>query len=240
MILKTETRCVECESGDIIYVLTIKDVKNINIRIKSDGRVVVSANNKVPVSFLDDLILRKQRYINDALKKCREKGGILEEYPKQYVSGENYTLLGRNLRLKVEECDKEEVFSDGVFIYLRVKNKDNFRHKELMMLKWQKEYQTEVFKEICDSVYKIFKKYDVEYPEVRIRYMTSRWGSCQPQKGIITLNSKLIQASRDCIEYVVLHEFAHFIYPNHSRQFWDFVSMLMPDWKDKKKELENI
>jgi len=156
------------------------------------------------------------------------------------VSGENYTLLGKNLRLKVEECDKEEVFSDGVFIYMRVKNKDNFRHKELMMLKWQKEYQAEVFKEICDSVYEIFKKYDVEYPKIRIRNMTSRWGSCQPQKGVITLNSKLIQASRDCIEYVVLHEFAHFIYPNHSRQFWDFVSMLMPDWKDKKKELESI
>lgn len=68
--------------------------------------------------------------------------------------------------------------------------------------------------------------------------MMSQWGACQPQKGAITLNSRLIEKPRNCIEYVVLHEFVHFIYPNHSRQFWNFVTMMMPDWKERKKELE--
>ena len=63
-------------------------------------------------------------------------------------------------------------------------------------------------------------------------------GSCQPKRGIITLNSQLIKVPRNCIEYVVLHEFAHYIHPNHSRQFWDFVTMMMPDWKERKKELD--
>ena len=86
----------------------------------------------------------------------------------------------------------------------------------------------------------LFEKYGVAYPTLKIRYMTSRWGSCQPKKGIITLNSKLIEAPRNCIEYVILHELVHFIHPNHSRQFWDFVAMMMPDWKERKKELEKI
>jgi len=66
------------------------------------------------------------------------------------------------------------------------------------------------------------------------------WGSCQPEKGVITLNSKLIAAPRNCIEYVVLHEFVHFIYSSHSKQFYEFVAMLMPDWKERKSELEKV
>jgi predicted metal-dependent hydrolase len=88
------------------------------------------------------------------------------------------------------------------------------------------------------ETYQVFKQYGVPYPELKIRYMTSCWGSCRPKSGIITLNSKLIEAPRCSIEYVVLHEFAHFIHPNHSRKFYDFVSMLMPDWKERKGELE--
>ena len=75
------------------------------------------------------------------------------------------------------------------------------------------------------------------YPELKIRYMTARWGSCQPQKGIITLNSQLIEKPRRCMEYVVLHEFAHFIHPNHSKDFYTLVESLMPDWKERKWEL---
>ena len=98
--------------------------------------------------------------------------------------------------------------------------------------------QTGTFNQISREIYQIFKKYDVEYPTVKVRYMTSRWGSCQPKRGVITLNSKLIEAPRNCIEYVVLHEFTHFIHPNHSKKFYDFVAMLMPDWKERKMELE--
>ena len=152
----------------------------------------------------------------------------------------NYDLLGKSLRLKVEEDKEESVYTDGVYIFLKVKNKDNFRRKEIMMSRWLKQYQMMVFKELLQEKYMLFQKYKLPYPVLKIRYMTSRWGSCQPKKGVITLNSKLIEAPRNCIEYVVLHEFVHFIYPNHSRQFWDVVAMMMPDWKERKKELEKI
>ena len=106
------------------------------------------------------------------------------------------------------------------------------------MNNWLKEMQTGTFNQISREIHQIFKKYDVEYPIIKVRYMTSRWGSCQSKRGVITLNSKLIEAPRNCIEYVVLHEFTHFIHPNHSKKFYDFVAMLMPDWKERKMELE--
>lgn len=238
MRLNPEQRVVHCEDGDIPYLLTRKSVKNVNLRIKPEGKVLVSANNSVPTDFIDAFIEKKQRYIFSALSKYEEKKKLFQSVPKRYVSGESYDLLGKSLRLKVEVNKEENVYTDGVYIFLRVKDKDDFRHKEIMMSKWLKQYQTTVFEELLQEKYLLFEKYGVTYPTLKIRNMTSRWGSCQPKKGIITLNSKLIEAPRNCIEYVILHELVHFIHPNHSRQFWDFVAMMMPDWKERKEELE--
>lgn len=229
---------VHCEQGNIIYLLTRKQVKNVNLRIKPDGKVLVSAHYDVPISFIDNFIEQKQRYILSTLAKYSKKKNLVQNVPKRYISGENYELLGKNLRLKVEESKQESVYTDGVYIFLKVKNKDDFRNKEMRMLRWLKEYQISVYNELIHKQYTLFQKYDVPYPKLKVRYMTSRWGSCQPKKGVITLNSQLIAAPKNCIEYVVLHEFVHFIYPNHSRQFWNFVAMMMPDWKERKKELE--
>lgn len=238
MRLNPEQRVVHCEDGDISYLLTRKPVKNVNLRIKPEGEVLVSANNSVPTDFIDAFIEKKQRYIFSVLSRYEEKKKLFQAVPKRYVSGESYDLLGKSLRLKVEANKEENVYTDGVYIFLKVKDKDDFRHKEIMMSKWLKQYQTTVFEELLQKKYLLFEKYGVTYPTLKIRNMTSRWGSCQPKKGIITLNSKLIEAPRNCIEYVILHELVHFIHPNHSRQFWDFVAMMMPDWKERKEELE--
>lgn len=238
MRLNPEQRVVHCEDGDIPYLLTRKSVKNVNLRIKPEGEVLVSANNSVPTDFIDAFIEKKQRYIFSVLSRYEEKKKLFQAVPKRYVSGESYDLLGKSLRLKVEANKEENVYTDGVYIFLKVKDKDDFRHKEIMMSKWLKQYQTTVFEELLQEKYLLFEKYGVTFPTLKIRNMTSRWGSCQPKKGIITLNSKLIEAPRNCIEYVILHELVHFIHPNHSRQFWDFVAMMMPDWKERKEELE--
>ena len=85
------------------------------------------------------------------------------------------------------------------------------------------------FGEIMAEIYPLFQKYGVAQPTLRIRDMDTRWGSCLSKKGIITLNKRLLEAPRSCIEYVVMHEFCHFIHPNHSKQFYGFLAMLMPE-----------
>ncbi|MDW5299622.1 MAG: SprT family zinc-dependent metalloprotease [Sedimentibacter sp.] len=237
MDTNTELRKVECEQRILEYFLTRKQVKNINLRVKPEGKVCVSANRNVPVKYIDDFIKSKQTYIIRALEKYEERKKYIIA-PKKYVSGENFDILGKSLRLKVSESKNESVTTDGIFIFMTIKDKENQKRREKLMNDWLKEIRIEMFDQICRETYQIFKKYGVEYPIVKIRNMTSRWGSCNPKKNIITLNSKLIEAPRNSIEYVVLHEFAHFIHPNHSKKFYDFVAMLMPDWKGRKKELE--
>ena len=232
----SELRQVNYNGRNIDYILTRKQVKNINLRVKWEGKVLVSANNQVSVAYIDNFVVSKGMFILRALEKYEEKRNDVDA-PKQYISGESLLLLGKKYCLKVVEGNKEGVSLEGDFIFLVVKDKDNFKRKERLINLWLKEQQMEIFHQICREIYPMFQEFNVEYPIIKIRYMTSRWGSCQPTKGIITLNSKLIEVPRNYIEYVVLHEFAHFIHPNHSKNFYDLVERLMPDWKERKKGL---
>lgn len=234
----SETRQVRCGQRVLNYTLTRKPVKNINLSIKPDGRILVSANKRVPVAYIDNLIKEKQEFIYRAFRKFEERQKHLSPLPLKYEDSESIKVLGKRLRLKVIEGKPESVTSDGEEIFLTVKKTDDARHKENMVNRWLKELQTDVFEQICMDTCEIFEKYGVKYPVIKIRKMKTRWGSCQPKKGVITLNSRLIEAPRKCIEYVVLHEFAHFIHPDHSKKFYNFIETLMPDWKERKKELE--
>ena len=88
-------------------------------------------------------------------------------------------------------------------------------------------------------MYPYLEKYGIDKPEIKIRKMKARWGSCIPEKQLILLNSELIKAPKLCIDYVVLHELIHFKYRNHDSNFYDFMTSLMPDWKQRKKILDD-
>ena len=235
---KQEVRAVQGKERNLQYILTRKSVKNLNMRVKPDGMIHVSAHRLVPVKYIDNFVLSHEKTlikVLDKYDKIREN----TRQPLQYVSGEKIRFLGEELHLLVEAAPVEGVDKIGQFLFLRVKDTMDFSRKERVMKKWFGRMQTDVFSEICKEIYPLFQPYGVKYPLVKIRSMKSRWGSCQPQKGIITLNSKMIAAPREAIEYVVLHEFAHFIHPNHSKDFYGLVEELMPDWKERKGMLQD-
>lgn len=235
---KQEVRTVQGIERSMEYILTRKAVKNLNMRIKQDGQILVSAHRLVPIKYIDSFVLSHEKAIGKALDKyAKIKANTLQ--PLQYVSGEKVRFLGEELHLFLEEARVEGVDKFGQFLILRVKDTMDFSKKEKVMKKWLKKKQMEVFGEICEEIYPMVKSYGVNYPLVKIRDMKSRWGSCQPQKGIITLNGKMIAAPREAIEYVVLHELVHFIHPNHSKDFYHLVEKLMPDWKERKAMLQD-
>jgi predicted metal-dependent hydrolase len=88
---------------------------------------------------------------------------------------------------------------------------------------------------------KLIKKYHpyINKPinKIRIKKMTTRWGSCNYKKGYINLNLYLIKKDIKFIEYVILHELTHLIYPNHSKDFYNFIRNIMPDYKDRIKNV---
>ena len=68
--------------------------------------------------------------------------------------------------------------------------------------------------------------------------MKTMWGNCNPTKSIITLNKYLLKASELGIEYVIIHEMTHLLYPKHNSEFYNFLTIQMPDWRERKQQLD--
>ena len=106
----TSKRMVLAEGREISYVLERKQVKNLNLRIRKDGSVFVSASDAVPFEEVDAFVCNKASYILDAVKRFNEMA-LYKPQPKQYVSGETFYLQGRGLRLQVSQAAKDSISS---------------------------------------------------------------------------------------------------------------------------------
>ncbi len=229
-------RIIVYEGREIQYHLEQKAVKNLNLRVKKDGTVYVSAHTSVPHEEIDQFVFGKAAYVLNAINKFEEMAQYRPQ-PKRYVSGETFYIQGRALRLQVSKSPKESIQSDGIHLCLAVKDPDGFKRKQHIVKRYLDTQCKSVFGEVIDELYPTLQKYGVAKPILRIRDMETRWGSCLPKKGVITLNKQLLEAPRNCIEYVVMHELCHFLHPNHSKHFYTFLTMLMPDWKERKEFL---
>ena len=233
----TSRRILIAEGHEILFNLERKPVRNLNLRVRKDGSVWVSADANVPFEEIDAFVASKVPYILKALEHFHEMAQYRPQ-PKQYVSGETFNILGRGLRLQVTQAAKKSISADGVYIHLGVRDLSDTEKKRRIVNRFLDQQCRMVFSDVMDALYPSFQKYGVQRPSLRIRDMETRWGSCLAKKGIITLNKRLLEAPRHCIEYVVMHELCHLVHPNHSRQFYAFLTMLMPDLKEQKQYLD--
>jgi predicted metal-dependent hydrolase len=224
---------------EIEYDLQRKRVKNINLRIKPDKTITVSANPRVQISRIERFILEKQEFILRALEKY---GKMQKSLPKlkRYIDGETVKVFGQDLTLKVFLAKKNYVEMDEPFIKLYVKDLEEVSLKKKVLDKWQYKQVEETVIKICEKVYPLFKKYCGDFPTIKFRKMTSRWGSCNFVRNILTFNYALINEPIECVEYVIYHEFTHFIEPNHSKKFYLALSNFLPEYKERKRELRKI
>ena len=221
----------------IRFDLYRKKVKNINLNLKPDMNIMVSANDRVPLEVVLDFVKSKAAWIvkNTGYFKDVQSESV---YDKEYVSGESFKYLGRQLRLKVVEETLEFIRYSRGYLQLAVKDRSNVKRKEIMVNRWFRERADRIFNEVLERVFPVIEKYGVPKPFIMIRSMKARWGSCVRDKHIVLLNFELIKAPKYCIEYVVLHELVHFLHRNHNADFYGLLASLMPDWKERKRILD--
>ena len=222
---------------NIYFELERKNVKNINLNIRPDMSIAVSANDRVPLEVIKDFVKEKGPWIVKNVNYFKDFQP--EEKPKkEYVSGESFKYLGRQYRLRVREAEEETVKYFRGFIYLYVKDTKDLKKKEKLFKKWLEEKAYLHFNDSLDRMLPLIKSHKIPKPQIKTREMKARWGSCHREDKVILLNTDLIKAPKHCIDYVVLHELIHFIYRNHDTKFYTYLTSLMPDWERRKEILD--
>ena len=94
------------------------------------------------------------------------------------------------------------------------------------------------FNRIAEKVYHLVADKVKPQPQMYVRDYKSRWGVCYYKRNYIVLNKQLFTKPEAAIEYVILHEYVHFLAPNHGAQFHKILRELMPDYKERKKLLK--
>lgn len=231
-------KIIVLEGREIKYELSRKKVKNINLRIKSDGRMLVSANSRVPEKRIEEFLLTNSRYILKAIDKFKSRSENIDK-PIEYSDGENIRILGESFAIRVIEGKRNSALIENGTLVLTVKDTADIEMKKKTADTFIKDVCKKTTLEACEKIYPIFEKMNVKYPTVKFRKMHTKWGICRPERNEVTFSYMLGQVPPECIEYVVYHEFCHFLHPDHSKRFYGLLTKLLPDWKEKKKKLEN-
>lgn len=220
-------------SKNLEYELVMSKIKNMYILIRN-GKVIVKAPNNISENRIKDFINSKEDWINKKLKEFEKKS--FKE--KSYVSGEVFKILGNDYILNIEygDFEKASVNLDNGYINICVsENCETAKIKELIEKMYYK-----IALMIVDKSVNMWKNILKIAPDVVvIKKLKTAWGKCNSKRKI-TINPDLMKYDQRVIDYVVLHEFCHLRYMNHSKDFWNMVGKFMPNYKDLKKELKNV
>jgi len=81
--------------------------------------------------------------------------------------------------------------------------------------------------------------YNFEYNRISVKKQSTKWGSCSGKKNL-NFNYKVLFLSQDLADYIIVHELCHLKEMNHSHRFWQLVEKTIPDYKKRKKKLNNV
>lgn len=218
----------------IEYDLTFASRKTLAINVHPDLRVSVTAPEGTEPEAVQSRVRKRASWI---LRQQQELELYLPQTPpRQYVSGETHYYLGRQYRLKVIQDDAEWVKLDRGHLYVRTTDKTDAAQVEALLDRWYMRQAWRVYHERLRELLPRFERFDLPEFELRIKKLEARWGSCTAG-GIVTLNLRLIQVSKKYIDYVIVHELCHLIEHNHSKRFYLLLDHLLPDWRERRWEL---
>ncbi|WP_162167236.1 M48 family metallopeptidase [Campylobacter fetus] len=203
------TKTSSLKFGKFDVTINYKPVKYLRLKVAPNGDISISAPFFTSKTNILNLLSKNENWLENTLAKIKPKDDKIK-------------FLGNAYELKFDENIKEVLVLGTQILapckaqfdkFLRLKAKEIFQ-------KYIEFYQPKISKKVT---------------HVSIKKMTSRWGSCNSKKGYINLNLNLITKDELFIEYVVLHEMTHLLYPHHQKSFYDFIEDIMPDFRARER-----
>lgn len=190
------------------------NVKNMRLRVGKDAKISLSlpfyATQKSAVEFLQTHA--------QWLLQTHEKA--LNLRPKD----DEFRFLGQIYKIKFDENLKNVLLKEDEIYAKNLKMIEGFKIQKARQI-------------FGIFIEKFASTIDKRINRISIKKMQTRWGSCNSKKGYINLNLNLLEKPLPLIEYVVLHELAHLIYPHHQASFYAFIERIMPDFRMREREL---
>lgn len=214
-------------------VIEIKELiyrkrKGFCLRIDQNGDLIVIAPLFATDKEIEQVVQKKVNWIiktRETILKNKERIGSFKLEPGEFLLylGENYAIDFHN--------QKDIYLDDGKKIIYLPRGDRNTLIKKL--LNFYQEKAREILKEELDKWSSVM---GLKYKTFRLKNAQRLWGSCG-KNASINLNWRLILLPKEIIEHIIIHELAHLVYRNHSKQFKYYVSQYSKNYYEKEKWL---
>jgi predicted metal-dependent hydrolase len=219
----------------IDYTLLYCERKSMEIAVHPDCSVVVKAPTGSDIVLIKKKISKRARWILQQQNYFRQ---FTPKTPERcYVNGETHLYLGKHYRLKIVQGDENCVKLSRGFFHVTLRDEPNPERAKKLLSKWYVAKASLQFNESLDRCWPRFTRFALPKPAITIKRMQRRWGSLS-DKGTVTLNTNLVKAPKECIDYVVTHELCHLKHPDHSSEFYKLLDTVIPGWEKVKHKLE--
>lgn len=203
--------------------------RHIRLHMERDGSLWLSAPFYASRQDLWQSLQGAEAWIRKRLqKKDPDRNGIL-----RYRGRECEVFLQRTEETGVQP----EWDPDGEKVRIRVKAPTPAQ-AQTVFRQWWKEEAFRMLSREMEKWGPLLLSRGLLLPEFRVRRLRRSWGICYPERKRIHFNEMLLAVPEKAMEYVVLHETAHLIVPNHGPEFKALLTQYMPDWKKRRTLLK--
>lgn len=213
-----------------------KDVRHLHLNVlPPDGRVRITAPPWMETESVRLFVLGKLGWI----KRQRQKMSVqARETPRDYIDRESHFVWGQRYLLQIVEHDATpQVELRHKKLVMRVRPGSDAARREAVLSAWYRnQLRNEAQRLLGHWVPLVGRRPDV----IHIQKMKTKWGSCNPAKGSIRLNTELAKKPPECLEYILLHELVHLLDPTHGPQFIATMDQLLPQWRDRREALNRL
>lgn len=222
----------------IPYTVTRKRVKHVTLRISSQGELEITAPRSVSEAELQRIIVKKEMWIRSKQKDVRQRQEMRqrEGLHNRYADGGTIAYLGKNYPLQVQTAgvrgwnwNGEQLVVYGCRTEQQVKSEVEEFYREMMA--------EQILPALNHAVRYRMQDVKLPDPQLLVRKMRARWGTCYSESGKIILNLWLAMAPEECIRQVLTHEYVHFLQNNHSVEFYRLLERFEPQHRQLQEKL---
>ncbi|CDF58287.1 M48 family metallopeptidase [Thermobrachium celere] len=217
----------------IEFNLDYRRRKTVEISVEPPDVINVIAPDGIKEEDVLEVVKKKANWIVQKLFLLNS----VETTPikREYVNGESFMYFGRNYSLQIlidENIKKPEVRLFRGKFYVTVNKKDDSVIKKAME-EWYRQRTLEKVQERLKYYQNFFSK---KPTAIKVKEQKKRWASCT-SKDELLFNWRCAMARADAFDYILVHEMCHLYYKNHSKDFWNLLSKVMPDYEKRREWL---